>query len=173
MWVWKCALGDHLAKGSSYIMRWVIVNWESELTWILDPHILGFLFLHPKMLLCFCHIRPWKSQALTKENAAQLLTLALEQALVLQRNYLWVTWKDRKGPSSLSRTARDWTQSLMHTSHVPVLQLSYTSAQCEICFSLSKRRVPEFGERGRTCVFVYQIGLPASLREELQPLFLC
>lgn len=53
----------------------------------------------------------------------------------------------------------------MHTSHVPVLQLSYTSAQCEICFSLSKRQVSEFGERGRTCVLVYQIGLPASLRE--------
>lgn len=28
----------------------------------------------------------------------------------------------------------------------------------KICFSLSKRRVPEFGERGRTCVLLYQIG---------------
>lgn len=35
---------------------------------------------------------------------------------------------------------------------------------CELCFSLSKRRVPEFGERGRPCVLVDQIGLPASLR---------
>lgn len=134
----KLCFGGYLAKDSSYRMRWVRVNWESKLTWILDPHILGFLFLHPKMLLCLFQICPWKSQALTKENAHWLLTLALEQALALQGNYLWVTWKDRKGLGSLSRIARDWTQSLMHTSHVPVLQLSYTSSpgralsfQCE------------------------------------------
>lgn len=108
-------------------MRWVIVNWKSELTLILGLHILGVLFLYPTMLLCLCQICPWKSQALTKENAFQLLTLALEQALVLQGNYLWVTWKYRKGPGSLSRIARNWTQSFMHTSHVPVLQLNYTS----------------------------------------------
>lgn len=166
----KVCFGGYLAKGSSYRMRWVIVNWDSELTWILDPHILRFLFLHPKMLLCLCQICPWKSQALTKQNVAQLLTLALEQALVLQGNYLWVTWKYRKGPGSLSRIARDWTQPHAHKSCAcPSAELYFQpralSFQCVKCFSLSKRRVPEFGERGRTCVLVYQIGLPASLRE--------
>lgn len=92
----KVCFRGYLTKGSSYIMRWVIVNWESELTWILDPHILGFLFLHPKVLLCLCQIRPWKSQALTKENAAQLLTLALDQVLVLQGNYF-------KSPGKIER----------------------------------------------------------------------